>query len=116
MAGSVNTNPVIIRKILSYLKKAGIVDVRRGAGGAYLRKDPSELTLLDVYRAVEVVEEDKLFHFHQDLNPDCPVGINLQNVLELILVQAQEAMEQVLKNVSMDQLFHALQIKIKETK
>ncbi|MBN3545186.1 Rrf2 family transcriptional regulator [Fictibacillus barbaricus] len=116
MAGSVNTNPVIIRKILSYLKKAGIVDVRRGAGGAYLRKYPSELTLLDVYRAVEVVEEDKLFHFHEDLNPDCPVGINLQNVLELILVQAQEAMEQVLKNVSMDQLFNALQMKIKETK
>lgn len=116
MAGSVNTNPVIIRKILSYLKKAGLVEVRRGAGGAYLLKELHDITLLEVYRAVQVVEEDKLFHFHEKPNPDCPIGANIQSVLELILVQAQEAMEQVLESITMDQLFTTLQNQIQSVK
>ena len=108
MGESVNTNPVIIRKVLSYLKKAGFVEVRRGAGGAYLTKELCEITLLDVYRSVDVVEEEKLFHFHEKPNPDCPIGANIQTVLEVILVQAQEAMEQVLESVTMEQLVTTL--------
>lgn len=108
MAESVNTNPVVIRKILSYLKKAGIVQVRRGTGGASLAKDLGAITLLEVFRSVEVVEEDKLFHLHENPNPDCPIGANIQAVLELILVQAQEAMEQVLANITMEQVITSL--------
>jgi len=108
MAESVNTNPVVIRKILSYLKKAGIVQVRRGTGGASLVKDLGAITLLEVFRSVEVVEEDKLFHLHENPNPDCPIGANIQAVLEIILVQAQEAMEQVLANITMEQVITSL--------
>ncbi|MFY0518220.1 Rrf2 family transcriptional regulator [Lysinibacillus sphaericus] len=108
MAESVNTNPVVIRKIVSYLKKAGLVQVRRGMGGAFLLKDLHLIPLLDVYRAVEVVEEDRLFHFHDQPNPNCPIGANIQSVLELILVQAQEAMEQVLKNITMEHVVTSL--------
>lgn len=108
MAESVNTNPVVIRKILSYLKKAGIVQVRRGTGGASLVKDLDAITLLEVFRSVEVVEEDKLFHLHENPNPDCPIGANIQAVLELILVQAQEAMEQVLANITLEQVITSL--------
>lgn len=108
MAESVNTNPVVIRKIVSYLKKAGIVQVRRGTGGASLVKDLEVITLLEVFRSVEVVEEDQLFHLHENPNPDCPIGANIQAVLELILVQAQEAMEQVLANITMAQVITSL--------
>ncbi|WP_370042667.1 Rrf2 family transcriptional regulator [Lysinibacillus sp. RC79] len=108
MAESVNTNPVVIRKILSYLKKAGIVQVRRGTGGASLVKDLDAITLLEVFRSVEVVEEDQLFHLHENPNPDCPIGANIQAVLELILVQAQEAMEQVLANITMEHVITSL--------
>jgi len=108
MAESVNTNPVVIRKILSYLKKAGIVQVRRGTGGASLVKDLDAITLLEVFRSVEVVEEDQLFHLHENPNPDCPIGANIQAVLEIILVQAQEAMEQVLANITMEQVITSL--------
>ncbi|MGE7999929.1 Rrf2 family transcriptional regulator [Lysinibacillus sp. NPDC093190] len=108
MAESVNTNPVVIRKIVSYLKKAGIVQVRRGTGGASLVKDLDAITLLEVFRSVEVVEEDQLFHLHENPNPDCPIGANIQAVLELILVQAQEAMEQVLANITMEQVITSL--------
>jgi DNA-binding IscR family transcriptional regulator len=104
MAGSVNTNPVVIRQILSYLKKAGLVQVRRGTGGASLLKDLRDTTLLDVYRSVSVVKEENLFHIHEQPNPDCPIGANIQNVLEIILVQAQEAMESVLENITMEQV------------
>lgn len=108
MAESVNTNTVVIRKIVSYLKKAGIVQVRRGTGGASLVKNLDAITLLEVFRSVEVVEEDKLFHLHENPNPDCPIGANIQAVLELILVQAQEAMERVLANITMEQVITSL--------
>ncbi|MFF2178097.1 Rrf2 family transcriptional regulator [Lysinibacillus sp. NPDC058147] len=116
MAQSVNTNPVVIRKILSYLKKAGIVQVRRGTGGASLVEDLDAITLLEVFRSVEVVEEDKLFHLHENPNPDCPIGANIQAVLELILVQAQEAMERVLANITMEQVITSLIHEIQQSK
>lgn len=116
MAESVNTNPVVIRKIVSYLKKAGIVQVRRGTGGASLVKDLDAITLLDIFRSVEVVEEDQLFHLHENPNPDCPIGANIQSVLELILVQAQEAMERVLANITMEQVITSLIHEIQQSK
>ena len=99
IAGSVNTNPVVIRRITGMLKRAGLVDVQAGKGGTTLARDLEEITLLDVYKAVEVVEEGQLFSFHENPNIECPVGANIQSVLEIILMQAQEAMENVLANV-----------------
>jgi DNA-binding IscR family transcriptional regulator len=73
IAGSVNTNPVVIRRVIGKLKKAELVNVRPGTGGAYLLKDLDEITLLDVYKAVEVVEEGQLFQFHEQPNPEHPI-------------------------------------------
>ncbi|PTX64617.1 Rrf2 family protein [Melghirimyces profundicolus] len=108
IASSVNTNPVIIRRVIGKLKKAGLVGVRPGTGGAYLLKSLEDVTLLDVYRAVEVVEEGELFHFHEHPNPQCPVGANIQTVLHVILKIAQSAMEQVLEQITMKQLVEDL--------
>ncbi|MBP1996624.1 Rrf2 family transcriptional regulator [Paenibacillus eucommiae] len=104
IAGSVNTNPVIIRRLLGQLKKAGLVNVRAGTGGAFLLKDLADVTLLDVYRAVEVVEEGRLFHIHDEPNPGCPVGSNIQAVLQLILGRVQDGMEQILADITMKEL------------
>ncbi|MEH6972616.1 transcriptional regulator, partial [Bacillus sp. JJ675] len=52
------------------------------------------------YKAVEVVGEGELFHTHENPNPDCWVGANINQVLELILVKAQTAMENILRDVS----------------
>ncbi|PHA00775.1 transcriptional regulator [Bacillus pseudomycoides] len=114
IAGSVNTNPVVIRRITGMLKKAGLVDVQAGKGGMSLARDLNEVTLLDVYRAVEVVEEGHLFSFHDNPNVECPVGANIQNVLEIILLQAQDAMENVLANVKVKQLVTNLEEKIQK--
>lgn len=104
MAGSVNTNPVIIRRIMGMLKKAGLVDVRPGVGGASLLKSPDEITLLDIYRAVDVAEENSLFRLHEGPNPNCPVGRNIEAVLQAELAEAQAAMEHRLAQRALSQL------------
>ncbi len=104
IAGSVNTNPVIIRRIMGMLKKAGLLEVRPGIGGATLRKSPEEITLLDIYRAVNVTEENQLFRIHEDPNIQCPVGRNIESVLQSELREAQAAMEQRLAHTTLSQL------------
>lgn len=104
IAGSVNTNPVVIRRIMGMLKKAGLVDVRPGVGGASLLKELDQITLLDVYRAVNVTEENQLFRIHEKPNFDCPVGRNIEQVLQAELKDAQSAMEQRLAQTTLDQL------------
>jgi len=101
IAGSVNTNPVVIRRILGMLKQAGIVDMKRGTGGSYLLKEAYDITLLDVYKAVGSVEEGELFQIHDNPNPECPVGANIQEVVNASLISAQEAMEAVLQKITL---------------
>jgi DNA-binding IscR family transcriptional regulator len=100
MAGSVNTNPVVIRKITGMLKKAGLVTIQPGVAGAKLAKDIRDITLLDVYRAVNVVQEDKLFSIHEAPNPDCTVGRNIQDAIEPLFLSAQRALEKELENMT----------------
>ena len=68
--------------------------------------------MLDVYRAVEVVEEGELFQMHEKPNPNCAIGANIEVVLELILLRAQEAMESVLQEITMEELVTVLAQKI----
>lgn len=101
LASSVNVNPVVIRRLLQQLKKAGIISVVRGSGGADIQKPLDKITLLDVYRAVECVENGQLFHFHENPNPLCPVGKNIHSVLDTRLERIQKAMEREMKSVTM---------------
>ena len=102
IAGSVNTNPAVIRKIMGMLKKAGLVNVRPGIAGAELAKDLSTITLLDVYKAVNVVQEKELFSIHENPNPDCPVGRNIQNTIGPLFSIAEAALEKALGNVTIE--------------
>jgi DNA-binding IscR family transcriptional regulator len=104
IAGSVNTNPVVIRRIMGMLKKAGLVDVRPGVGGATLLKELSEITLLDIYRAVNAAEENQLFRIHNNPNFNCIVGRNIEKSLQSELQEAQFALEQRLAQTTLDQI------------
>ena len=102
LAGSIGVNPVIVRTVISHLREAGIVQTQRGSSGAVLTKRLDEITLFDVYKAVgSVDEEEGLFHFHEQPNPDCPVGRNIHNVLDRHLVDAQRAMEESLRSTTL---------------
>lgn len=100
LASSINVNPVIIRKLLSQLKNAGLIEVARGTGGTTAAKPIEEISFYDVYLAVDLLEEGELFHFHEKPNPDCPVGRNIHNVLDDKLAHIQEAMENEMKKYS----------------
>jgi DNA-binding IscR family transcriptional regulator len=104
MAGSVNTNPVVIRRILGQLKKAGLVEVRPASGGTFLSRPAAAISLLDVYQATEVVEAGQLFSIHEQPNPACPVGRNIQTALNDTLQRAQTALEQQLAGVTLQQV------------
>ncbi len=104
LAGSTNVNPVIVRKILGQLKAAGIVEVARGSGGASLPKPLHEVSFLDIYNAVECIENGELFHFHENPNADCPVGKNIHAVLDDKLMQVQKAMEDALSSITMEDI------------
>lgn len=101
LAGSVNVNPVIIRKLLSQLKAAGLVNVRRGSGGASIARPLEEITFLDIYNAVECVNNGALFHFHENSNQECPVGRNIHYILDDKLQRVQEAMECEMKKITL---------------
>ena len=96
LAGSTNVNPVIIRKILGQLKKAGLIEVARGTGGTTAAKPLNEITFLDVYHAVECVENGDLFHFHENPSTECPVGRNIHHILDDKLLRVQDAMDKEL--------------------
>ena len=108
IAGSVNTNPVVIIRIMGKLKEAGLIDVKSGTGGAHLLKAPEEISLYDVYKAGEVVSDGELFSIHENTNENCPVGAKIQVVREIFLLKAQEAMEMVLKEVSIKDILEML--------
>src|SRR5688572_999365 len=80
IAGSVNTNAVVIRRVLSQLNQAGLVSSQTGAaGGTRLARPPSEISLCDIYKAVSCGE---VFALHAKApNQDCPVGKNIEAVL-----------------------------------
>lgn len=104
IAGSVNTNPVVIRRILGMLVKAGLVEVKAGVGGARLMKPLTGISLFDIYEAVSATGEGDLFSVHEQPNPLCPVGGNIQIVLENTLGKIQQTMELALKSVNMDDI------------
>lgn len=94
---SVGVNPVIVRKIFGQLKTAGLIQVQRGGnGGVSLAKPSKDITLYDIYSAVDSVDEGGLFHFHENPNANCPVGRNIHYVMDDRLEKAQKEMEKEL--------------------
>jgi Rrf2 family protein len=91
-AESVNTNPVVVRRILGSLRKAGMVSSHPGpTGGWLLVQEPQVITLRDVYRAVE---EESLFSMHhRPPSNHCAVGRNIQDTLETYFGEAECAMQ-----------------------
>ena len=94
ISGSTGVNAVIIRKILLQLQKAGLVETQAGVGGSHLAKSAGEISLRDVYRAINADEEEReVFNFHPNPNEKCPVGGRIHAVLDPALDFAQQAME-----------------------
>lgn len=103
IAESVNTNPVVIRRLLGTLREANLVTSQPGPGGGWqLLRAPKAITLRDVYR---IVEAEPLFALHSNTpNPRCPVGGRIQGVLATRFEEARLALENHLERTSIKDL------------
>jgi len=107
VAESVNTNPVVIRRMLCELAEAGLVVSQTGSlGGSRLASDPAKTTLLDVYQALEC---GGVFSLHrQPPSRDCPVGVNIETVLGDVLLEVDAAVEAVLAKITISDVVQRL--------
>ncbi len=109
LAGSINVNPVIIRRVMQQLKGAGLIEVKRGSGGMSIAKPLDQITLLDIFNAVEPLEDGQLFHFHENPSAACPVGRNIHNGLDDKLLSVQNAMEKQMTNITLESVIRDTQ-------
>lgn len=107
VAASVNTNPVVIRRIMCALARARLVVSQTGAaGGSRLARPPKEITLLEVYRAVEC---GNVFALHpQTPNRRCPVGMKIEGVLGGVLQEVDGAVEAALARITIEKVLDAV--------
>jgi DNA-binding IscR family transcriptional regulator len=115
LASSVNTNPVVIRRMLLLLQEAELVETRKGAGlGSRLLRKPGKISLGDIYRAVE---PEELFPLpSREPNKGCPVGHCIQKALEDIFTSAQLAMERELSKMTLAKVLEAVEEQCSESK
>ncbi|MES2934097.1 MAG: Rrf2 family transcriptional regulator [Pseudomonadota bacterium] len=107
IAGSVNTNPAMIRRILAMLGKAGLTSSSMGSsGGTVLARPAAEINLLQIYRAVD---EPGILALHSSApNPACTVGRGITAVLEDVIGQAEQSMEAVIAAISVQDIVQSL--------
>lgn len=108
LAASANINPVIIRKIMGFLREAGLIEVASGTGGITLIRKSKEITLKDIYLAVNPIKDGKLFNIHKNSAPNCPVGGKIINLLDPYFSKAQNAMENNLSKTTLYDLLDDL--------
>ena len=106
LAGSVGVNPVLIRTIMGELKDAGFIKISQGKTGISLAKPIEEISFYDIYKALDCVEENGLFHFHENPNMNCPVGKNIHRAMDERLAAIQDSMESEMKKISVGDVYN----------
>lgn len=99
LSQSIGANPVIVRGVMSSLSKAGMISTGKGKKDIVLQKPLSQVTLYDVYRAVDDMSEKGIFRFHENVSPVCPVGKNIHKALDGKLLRVQGVMEQEMRQI-----------------
>ena len=102
IAESVLTNPAYVRQLMSALGKGGLLTSVKGHPRPGLAKSPGQITLLDVYRAVE--RETPILHQDTHTNPACGVGVNIQLVLSDCYHEIQAAAEQKMREITLEEI------------
>ena len=104
LAQSTGCNPVVIRNILSALKKAGMISVARGPGGAELLKEPSEITLYMIYDAMEPEGLSSLIGIHSCEDRKCPVAKNIRFVLQDPYQKIEDSIRQTMEGITLESM------------
>lgn len=104
LAESTGSNPVIIRNILSALKKAGIITVPRGTGGAELCADPALINLYQIYSALDPNGVTSIIGIHPCDRRPCPVAQNIRKVLETPYHKIENAVKNAMEGITLQSL------------
>ena len=104
LAASTGTNPVVIRNLFGALRKAGILSVARGTGGAVLLRNPEEITVWDVHIALESGEKQGLLGIHPNPSQTCPVGSRIHSVLQEPYDEIFGAMREKMEEITLQDL------------
>ena len=103
LAMSVNTSPSFVRRTLAKLSRAGLVETSTGkAGACWLAKKPEQISLLDIYQAVEAPKAFAI-HTYATQKP-CIVSCNIKTALENALAKTQKAMERSLDDITLAEI------------
>lgn len=111
LAESTGSNPVVIRNILSALKKAGLITVPRGTGGAELCADPSKITLYQIYSALEPDGVTSIIGIHSCQGRPCPVAQNIRKVLQGPYGKIEDAVQKTMESITLQSMiddFHSI--------
>ncbi|WP_102269577.1 Rrf2 family transcriptional regulator [Massilicoli timonensis] len=109
LAKSTGCNSAAIRSIQNSLQKAGIITVTRGIGGAHLNKNPKEVTIWDVYHALEPEGLDHFIGFHPHPSRKCPVGKRISSVLKKPYNEIGNSVKNSMKKITLQQLLDEYQ-------
>lgn len=102
IAGSLNVNPVIVRKELGHLKKYGLIESRQGKdGGTKIAKNADHINIADIYEVVKNTEV--LGKKNQNPNPQCNVGKDINKNLEVLFDETDDLVLQYLKSKSLSE-------------
>ena len=104
LAKSTGCNPAAIRSILSALQKADIINVVRGVGGAVLNKSPKDLTVWDVYQALEPDGLNRFIGMHPKPSEKCPVGQRIHSVLDVSYQEITASVRLSMENITFQQI------------
>lgn len=108
IAQSTGANAVIIRNLFGALKQNGLIEASAGkSGGVILARKPEDISLWDVYSAVETDRVDEVFKFHEGSGA-CPVGQNIYQLMLPHMDDALNAMKYELQKVSLAMLVSEL--------
>ena len=113
LASSIGVNPVIVRNVMGNLKEAGLISVSQGKSGISLTRTPDQITFYDVYKAVDSVKDEGLFHFHENPNPECPIGRNIHKAMDSKLKRVQQCMEDEMRKITLADVMTDIQNELK---
>jgi len=103
LASSLNTNPVVVRRILCELQKAGLITTEAGrTGGAQLAKKTTAISLYEVYQAVD---DGDLFAYNpNDPNKQCSLSCKMKEALSPVFEAANQALADKLKKIKLSEI------------
>lgn len=111
IAESIRTNPVCVRQLMSTLRKFGLLISVTGHPRPALTREPSDITLLDVYHATEGGGKP-LLHLDTHTNPECGVGVNIQLALQDFYQDIQQAAENRMREITLQDILDRYYIKL----